>query len=597
MKIEQMTDGQITEEVFNKKLVSDSVALLQKYKGGNAAYEAKLVDNEQWFKSRHWDTIRNEKFATDPEPVTPFLLTTLSNKHADFMDFYPSANALPREKDDQEEAKTLSKILPVEFEYNDFRSTWDTHVWEKLKHGCGIYAVLFDPDGADGIGSGVIKEVDGMNIYHQPGINNIEESGSVFITQIIDNDALKDQYPDLDLGKAGKVFEPTQYVNDNTIDLSDSTVIVDRYYKKRNAEGKQILHLLKFVGDQVLYCSETDDTETNDGRIRKEVGIYEHGKFPFFFDTLFPEKNNIRGFGLIDIARNPQLYIDKLDQIIMRNVFTTGRKRYLVKDTASINEGELLDVSNDLIHVAGQLGEEHIRELSTNSIAADIANHRIQKIEELKDVTSTNEFSRGESSSGVIAASAIIALQKAAGKISRDQIAKSYIVFSKAVYCYVDVIREFYDIPRPYRVQDDNQDVFTEYSNAKIKPQKLPAVSGTEQAYRKPVFDIKIVPERQDPFSQAAMNEFGKELFTLGVFNPEAYLSAKVMMEMIQFDGKENIVKMLEENSGIAEQLMMAQQTAIENQKLMLIVQKLTGEDMGVQDGGMMSGQGPSNKQ
>lgn len=591
MGLEQVSTEQLTEEAAKKRLIDDSIAIMQDYKKGSERIEQRYIENEQWFKSRHWEYIRQAKFSSDPEPVTGYLLSTLSNKHADFMDFYPSANALPREADDEAESEMLSKILPVEFEYNDFRDTWDKHIWEKLKHGCGIYAVLFDPDGADGIGSGVIKEVDGLNILHQPGINDINESGSVFVTQIIDNTRLKEDYPDINLAKAGKVFEPKQYVTDDTIDLSDSSLIIDRYYHKRSElTGRKILHLVKFVGDYLIYASETDQTVLTDGRMRKDVGIYAHGKFPFLFDNLFPEKNNIRGFGMIDVARNPQLYIDKLDQIIVRNAFTTGRKRFFVKESSNINEEELMDISKDIIHVAGNLNEDYIREWTTDSIAADISNHRIQKIDEIKDVTSTNEFSRGESASGVTAASAIIALQKASGKVSRDQIAKSYNVFKKAVYIYVDIIREFYDIERPYRIKQDGQNQFVKYSNANIKEQQLPQVQGLEMAYRKPIFDIEIIPERQDPFSQAAHNELAKELFTLGVFNPDMYPAARVVLEMMQFDGKEKVETMLQENDAIMQQI---QQLAMENQKLMAIVEGLSGEDLGM---GVANGTGQANQ-
>ncbi len=585
MEIEQVTPEQITEEAFKKKVISESIALLQKYKNGNQKYEQKLIENEQWFKSRHWDYIRNANFADDPEPVTSFLLSTLANKHADFMDFYPSANALPREGDDKEEAKQLSKILPIEFEYNDFKDTWDTHSWEKLKHGCGIFGVLYDPDGADGIGAGTVKEVDGLNIYHQPGINKIDESGSVFITRIITNEQFEEDYPDNDVKKAGKVFEPSKYLNDDTIDLTDCTVMIDRYYKKRNEMGKKILHLLQFAGEELIYCSELDEELTADGRPRKDVGIYAHGKFPFFFDTLFPEKNSIRGFGLIDIARNPQLYIDKLDQIIVRNAFTSGRNRHLVSESSSINEAEFLDVSKDIVHFAGTLDDTKFRTLTTDSIATDISNHRIQKIAEIKEITSTNDSSRGESASGVTAASAILALQKASGKVSRADINKSYSVFSNVVYCYVDIIREFYDIPRPYRIQENKEDKFIEYSNAGIKNQELPVIPGMEaeeKQYRKPIFDIKIVPERQDPFSQAAHNEMAKELYTLGVFNPEAYMQAKVMFEMMSFEGMDEVLRMMGENDQTMQLLSQLPQLQVENQKLMMIVQKLTGEDMGV---------------
>ena len=49
-----------------------------------------------------------------------------------------------------------------------------------------------------------------------------------------------------------------------------------------------------------------------------EDGIYDHGMYPFVFDVLYPDEDSPVGFGFVDIVKNPQLYIDKLDGLISR---------------------------------------------------------------------------------------------------------------------------------------------------------------------------------------------------------------------------------------------------------------------------------------
>lgn len=569
------------KEPMDQALIRESVKLLEQYRKGSEALQARRIENEEWYKSRHWDYIRNTNHENDPEPTSHHLLNTIVLKHAGAMDFYPSANILPREADDVAEAERLSKIIPVEMEYNDFRDIWEQHWWEKLKHGCGILGVVYDPDGQNGIGSGKIVSIDGNNIYHQPGIDDIQDSASVFVTKLADKELLKMEYPDIDIDSVDKLFEPKKYLTDDSWDTNNMALLIDRYYKKLNSEGKVVIHYLKFVGDNLLYASINDEQYA-------ERGFYDHGDYPFVFDTLFPEKNNIRGFGFIDIGKNPQIYFDKIDQMIVRNALTTGRKRFFVSKSSSIDKEQFADISNDVIEVSGSPSEEMIREIAQNPMPPYIMNHRIQKIEEFKDNTNTNEASRGETSKGVTAASAIIALQQAAGKFDRSMIAKTYSKFSQVVYLYIEIIRQFYDIERSYRIGEQDDMEFIRYSNAGITDQMIPG-EFEEPKYRKPVFDIKVVPEKRDPFSQAAHNEMAKEMFQMGVFNPQRAIESRVMLNMMQFEGIDEIKRQVEENDQIMQMLqqvmMQTQALQQENQMLKTIVQNDRGVNLGVQMG------------
>lgn len=106
---------------------------------------------------------------------------------------------------------------------------------------------------------------------------------------------------------------------------------MDWYYKKA---GK--LHLIKFASGKLLYASENDPALA-------ERGLYDHGKYPFVFDTLFPLEGLPYGFGFIDVMRDPQTYIDQLDQCILYNARLAGRPRWYISDSTGINEEEFAD--------------------------------------------------------------------------------------------------------------------------------------------------------------------------------------------------------------------------------------------------------------
>ena len=107
-------------KAIGKKELSKAVETLKKYKDGKTNLENLIVENEQWYKLRHWDVAKKEageaQDSSRPEPTSAWLFNSLVNKHADAMDNYPEPNVLPREPGDKKDAETLSSIIPVVLE-------------------------------------------------------------------------------------------------------------------------------------------------------------------------------------------------------------------------------------------------------------------------------------------------------------------------------------------------------------------------------------------------------------------------------------------------------------------------------------------------
>ena len=81
---------------------------------------------------------------------------------------------------------------------------------------------------------------------------------------------------------------------------------------------------------------------------------------------------------------------------------------------------------------------------------------------------------------------------------------------------------------------------------------------------RKPVFDIKISAQKASPYSRIATNELAKELFGMGVFNPQIADQAKAVVSMMDFDRKDEVLKKIEENGTMYQQIQQMQQLLIQ---------------------------------
>jgi len=549
------------------KRVREAATILKRYREGKQALEQRVVENEEWYKLRHWEYIRgrvkDNTETREPEPSSAWLFNALANKHADAMDNYPEPNVLPREKSDDDEAKKLQSIIPVLLERNKYQKTYSRAWWDKLKHGTSVKGVFWDPSAENGLGDIVVKQLDILNLFWEPGIEDIQESPNLFIAKIVSLEALKAQYSELANKFESSAHEIKQYIHDESIDLTDKTVVFDWYYKVRkiNPDGTNstMLHFAKFTGETLLFSSENEAYKTAGTEQPKyQKGWYEHGLYPVVFDVLFPLKGSPCGFGLVDICKDPQLYIDKLGQAILQNAIAGAKPRYFAKEGSDIDMKDFTDLSKLIVRVSGNMdGVKPIEHPTLDPVYFSVYQ---QKIDEMKETSSNRDFSSGGTSGGVTAAAAIAALQEAGNKQSRDMINASYLAFAEECNLIIELIRQFYDITRAFRITEDNGYTFIEYNNSKIKPKEEAQLAGPA-FIRKPIFDITVRPQRKNPFSRNVQNQLAVELYQMGFFNPQLADQSLTALELMDFEGKEKIRERIQQGQTmmrIIQQLQMA---------------------------------------
>lgn len=559
-------------KIIDEKEVRNASEILRKYKDGKANLENRIIENEQWWKMRHWDYIRpkGEKTERHIEPTSAWLFNSIANKHADAMDNYPEPSVLPRAMDDDETAKQLSNILPVIIEQNEYEQVYSDKWWYKLKTGTGVSGVFWDNTKQNGLGDITIKKMNILNLFWEPGIDNIQDSKNFFSVALVNNEVLKEQYPDIRLG-SGPSMDIAQYVHDENIDTTEKSMVVDWYYKKINQSGQTILHYVKYVNDTVLYASENDaSTYGDDARPIYERGYYDHGKYPFVFDTLFTVEESPCGFGYIDAMKSCQEYIDKLNRDILENADFNARPRYFFRDNGSVNEDEFLDASKTLVHVNGNLGEDSIRRIEMDDLPSVYVEILNNKIDELKETSGNRDFSQGSTSSGVTAASAISALMEAGSKLTRDMLKSAYRAFTQECYLIVELIREFYDEPRCFRITGAGQkNDFMDFDNSQMKPQRNESDFGLDMGERIPVFDIYITAAKKSTYSRMSQNELALQFYDKGFFNPQQTDQSLACLEMMDFDGKQKIMEKIQENGTLLDKINVLQQQMIQMAQIM----------------------------
>ena len=536
--------------------------ILKRYKQGKLRLEQRIIDNEQFWKLRHWEQMEKEGHggnSDDPQPASGWLVNCILSKHADAMDCYPSPTVLPREPDDRTEAQTLSRILPAVLKKNQFKRTYSSAWWYKLKSGCAVYGVFWDGTKLGGLGDISVKRMDLLNLFWEPGVTDIQDSTHFFSTELVDNEKLLADYPQLEgkLGRGG--FTLSRYLYDDTVDTSSKSLVVDWYYHT-TVEGRKVLQYCKYVGETVLYATENDTAQPTETRFlgtdeegrpvmgqvpcglsMAQRGWYDHGKYPFVFDVLFPEEGTPAGYGYVDLCKSPQKQIDLMNQAILKNTLASATPRFFVRSDGAVNENEYADWTRPFVHTNGNLGSDSIAPIQTAGLDSVYVAILQSKIAEMKETAGNRDVANGGTAGGVTAATAIAALQEAGGKLSRNMIDDGYEAFSDVVTLCIELIRQFYSLPRQFRLLGVmGQEEFVSYDSRGLQPQAVD--DGVVSGYRVPEFDLEVSAQDENPYKTMEYNQLALQLFQMGFFRADMADQALRCLELMDFKNKDRLM-------------------------------------------------------
>ena len=543
---------------INGESIREAAEIMRKYRAGKVQLEKKIVAEEEFWRRRQWKYIDGKQEQTSF--ATPWLFNCILSKHADVMDSYPAANLLARQRDDTEEAKKLSSIIPVVNAQNDFEATYSDMAWYTLKHGGGVYGVFWDSAKHGGLGDIAVHRVDFLNFFWEPGISDIQKSANVFHTELVDIEHIKARYPEAQ-GIGTNAFTVTKYIYDDNIDTSGKALVVDWYYHRTALDGRRVLHLCKFVENVILFSTENDpDNYPN--------GWYEHGEYPFVVQTLYPVEGSICGEGLISIGAETQIQIDLLNRATINNALWGCQPRYLKRKDCRVNVEQFADATQPIVEVDNSnLGDEDFRLIDTKPLNGNYVGLLDSKITELKYCTSNQDANNGVPPSGITAASAIAALQETGGKNSRSINKIFHRAFREVVYQEIELIRQFYTAPREFRIVPDvlerGSEQYVTYDNKQIAPQAQ-MVEGVLRGWRRPEFDIEVTVEKESPYKKMEINELALNFYKMGFFNPQMCDQALATLRMMDFDGKEKLMQEIGAAGTMAQKLQMLQQVAFE---------------------------------
>ena len=562
-------------------LVSAIQSLYDEYKTAYRDEWDRLTANEKMYHGDHWSDTGSG--SNEPQPVMPIIFSTVENIQADLMDEYPEAVITPESSNDEKIGKILTRVVAQNHEACDYLYEYNDLIHDLLVGGYMVQEVGWDPNLNYGFGGAYIRYVSNKNIMFDPLCANIQDGRAVFKIERLPTSWFKQHYPDYaEHFSGGSDLVPDDHFSFGTEVESKETnymILLEAWIRTYDAENhKYSVHMLQIAGGQLLENSY----------IEKPEGYFMHGMYPFVCTPLYKIKGSPFGYGIVDMFKNPQQYSDKINQILLKNALTAGTNRILVQK-GSADLDEIRDFSKQIIEVSNIDG---IKWFQDRPLPAFLMNYMINMQNGIKEEAGSNDFSRGNTTGGVTAASAITALMDASSKRSRKEAQVIHNGFAQAVRMELEVEREFETETRTVEIT-----VMGEKQSLSVHEGFFKDV---QNGYDKlPVeFRVSIKPARESRFTKLSNNELILQIMTMyqgRTINPA------ILMEAMDFEGKDIVLEKLKASQQQSIEALQGQLAEAQGQNQMLAEENASMSsavnEMQMSVGGGQQAQAPLNMQ
>lgn len=494
--------------------------------GATAPLRDRFKRNDLFFQQRHWELLgrRDDAGRAGLTPVTPVLYSTIDSVHSDIMDAYPDTAILGETAADAPQAAVLTDLLRYIRNRRRYRRVWRDWSLSLLIHGTAVQEVFWDKTLLGGLGDVNVQPWSVRNFLWNPVVENVQDSEVVFKVCFKPAEWVEARYPGGPFPRGTPCEYDAFYGGGRRTDPGGPVMISEMWWKEFSPDGASgvslpRVYMARFAGDRLLE------------RFTGEP-VYGHGLYPFVVTGLVPVEGQAWGLGLPDLYGDMQSTVDRLDQILLENAELSSRVRLLVGNAAQINENELTDWNSHLVH-GERVDETAVRWFQPKPLSAHTMALMQHKMDALKEESGQNAFVRGEGGKSVTAASAIMALQEAGSKRSRNIIGKLYDAFADVTDMMIRLIAEGYTEQRTFLIAGADG-----LSDRTVSAADTRRRTGEEET---PIeFNIAVHIQKQTPYRSAYNDERLLQLLEMGA------IGARTAVELMDFERKDEVLAAIE---------------------------------------------------
>ena len=547
--------GEQPLEQKDKNLLETIYTRLEIFKDKNSKYHESAKEAR---KVLHMEDPKQDDAKTIEDNGKPTLQlqtlkSTINNVVADQMLSMPEAKLLPETAAMQAAADDLQDMVHyVVYCANNFEQINHRLCEDFYGPGTSITQIAWDPEMAWGKGEVALIRWPIEAFLWDPVADNIQDCRAVMKISWHPLSWYRYHYPD-----TGRYVGSDDWENDDlgiTEGQEDTdhsgdeerAMLIEYWWREYDAETKRYKISVAFAAGHALLSVDRD--------------VYDHGLYPFVVETHDAIEGCIAGDGLVRQLTPMMRYINRYAAYIDMNARMSSKGRMLVREGCGIDKEALANWENDIIE--GQRIEQGVdwAWVQSQPFNGVINNAMLQMQTDLKQDSGANQFTRGETTGGIVSGKAINSLIQAGGKVSSMRQEQRKYGFKQIVEQIIWLMAQFYDDDRVFmitgkkgEIRVDTEKLFGKKTNGAVNP---------------PPYTVQIEISSKDPQRVANQNQMFMEAYTMSA-QAQQFFPLSSLFEILNLDGKDKIMPVIRANEHYQEQMQQMQQQVQQMQQQM----------------------------
>ena len=287
--------------------------------------------------------------------------------------------------------------------------------------------------------------------------------------------------------------------------------------------------------------------------LEKHEDVYNHGMYPFTILQHDSIEGCLAGKGLVRELVPMMRYINRYAAYADMNARMSAKGRMLVQRGSGIDKEALTDWTNDVIEGDRITQGDAWNWMQNQPFNSTITNLMTMFQSDLKADSGANQFTRGETTGGIVSGKAINSLIQAGGKVASMRTEQFKYGFKDTVEQIVWLMSQYYDNDRVVMITG-RQGTKT----IKVDMQKLFGKKG-KGAVNAPPYAVQIEVSSRDPQRIANQNQMFMEAYTMSA-QAQQFFPLSALFQILNLDGKDKILPVIQQNEHYQEQMQQLQQ-------------------------------------
>lgn len=464
------------------------------------------------------------------------LKSTINNVVADQMLSMPEAKLLPETEAMQDEADDLQDLVHYNlYCSNNFELTHYRRCEDFYGTGTAVIETAWDPDMCYGKGDVAVFRWPIEAFLWDPLSDNIQDCRAVMKISWHPMSWYKEHYPKqyryIGSEDADDVGKTKGQQNAEHADDEDRAMLIEYWWRTYNDKTHRYQISVAYAAGHAL--------------LEVHKNIYLHGMYPFTIDVHDSSEGKLTGEGLVAELVPMMRYINRYAAYADMNARMSSKGRMLVKRNAGVDKAALTNWETDVVE-GDSIQTDSIMWLQNQPFNSVITQLMTMFQSDLKADSGANQFTRGETTGGIVSGKAINSLIQAGSKVASMRTEQLKAGFKSIVEQVIWLMAQYYDDGRTMMITGRK-------GKREIKVD-MKRLFGGKGAVNPPPYTVQIEVSSRDPQRVANQNQMYMEAFTMAA-QTENPMRLSDLFRILNLDGKDKILPVIEESEHYAEKM------------------------------------------